>query len=151
MFQSSAAWEIKQDPYDTDLIFLAEVLTCAPPPRTALAFHEFHMALGALAPLPEARDRLASTNPPRVIHRELPGPGAIEYLELVGEGIEVGGAPEPQEAFWFHPLIAFQAPACGHVRSTRRAVTCSLCSFLIFPLSVPSPQFVFQPPRRWGR
>lgn len=119
MFQSSASWEIKQDPHDADLIFLAEMLTCVPPPRTAPAYYEFHVALGALAPLSEARDRLAPTNPPRVNRRELPGPGAIEYLELAGEGIEVGGSPEPREAFCFHPLIAFQAPACGHVRSTR--------------------------------
>ena len=82
MFQSSASWEIKRDPYDTDLIFLAEMLTCVPPPRTAPAYYEFHVALGALAPLSEARDRLAPTNPPRVNRRELPGPGAIEYLEI---------------------------------------------------------------------
>lgn len=42
---------------------------------------------------------LVPTNPPMVIRRELPGPGAIGYWELAGEGIEVGGSPEPREAF----------------------------------------------------
>lgn len=123
MSQSSASWEITQNPYDIDLVFLAEMLTCVPPLGTAPACYEFHMALGALAPLPEARDRPVPTNPPMVIRRELPGPGIVEYWELAGEGIEVGGSPEPRETFWFHPSIALQAPACGHVRSTRRAVS----------------------------
>ena len=108
MCQSSASWEITQDPYDIDLVFLAEMLTCVPTPRTAPACCEFHMSLDAWLLFLKPGIDLVPTNSPMVICRELPGPGAIGYWELTGEGIEVGGSPEPRETFWFHPLIHFR-------------------------------------------